>query len=123
MTDWSHVDVDDSPKDDAFGPHGGARCTAPRPGTPVAPGEGLDDAANVGLQENVVQGVEVVAHQGVVAEVRGIAARRLLKVLERPLLVRSGDGAHGLHGLPRMLDTRLARDDGGHLVGALRHHL
>lgn len=59
--------------------------------------EGLDETREVALQQSVVEGRQMRAHDGVAHELRLVRAQRRLEVLQRALLVRLGDRQHGVH--------------------------
>ena len=57
------------------------------------------------------------------AEVLAVRRERRLEVVQRALLVRGRDGAHGLEAGPLVAHARFAVDDGRHLVRIVHHDL
>ena len=85
--------------------------------------EGLDDLDQVLLQHGIVQASQVVADEGVAAELVPVGGQGALVLLERSVAVGAGDGLHGLERLAGVLDGLLRGQELVDVVGQVEHDL
>lgn len=85
--------------------------------------KGLNDLDQVLLEHSVVEATQVVADEGVAAELVAVRGQGTFVFFQRPVRVRARDSLHGLEVLARVLLRLLGRHQVVDVVDEVKHNL